>query len=109
MADVGPGTRTLEINDGSTFAFMLNAFVGVEYFILPKISLGAEYTWGLWIMSMGTGDVTTETYDGSSTTETTTDGTEKTFGLWLDTGLAGEIPHESLAWGGASLRAIFHF
>ncbi len=38
---------------GGTFSFGVAGFLGVRYFVAPKISLGAEYMWGLGIASKG--------------------------------------------------------
>jgi hypothetical protein len=52
---VAPGqigqARLLERKNGTQFSFGLRGFVGVEYFIFPKISLGGEFGWGLGITS----------------------------------------------------------
>ena len=53
--------RTTEIKNGSAFMLGARAFLGVEYFILPKISLGAEYGWGLALTSVGESSETVET------------------------------------------------
>lgn len=68
IADVG-GSRVTENKQGSTFTFGVAGFAGVEYFFAPKMSVGGEYLWGLAISSTGAGEVTTETTDGSTTTE----------------------------------------
>lgn len=36
----------------STFGLGLRGFIGVEYFIVPKLSVGGEFGWGLGFMSM---------------------------------------------------------
>ena len=41
-----PGARNTEVKNGNTFTFGLQGFVGVEYFVAPKISVAAEYGWG---------------------------------------------------------------
>jgi len=65
----GPvGTRTKEMTAGSMFGFGLNGFIGAEYFVLPKISLGAEYSWGLSFASTGDGTATMETWDAVGST-----------------------------------------
>jgi hypothetical protein len=53
--------RTTEIKNGSTFMLGARAFLGAEYFILPKISLGVEYGWGLALTSTGSSSETIET------------------------------------------------
>lgn len=52
--------RQTEDIDGSTLAIGLQGFIGVEWFFAPKVSLGAEYTWGLGMESIGEGETTTE-------------------------------------------------
>ena len=42
-----------EDKGGSLFGFGVNGFIGVEYFFAPKISMSAEYTWGVAISSEG--------------------------------------------------------
>jgi hypothetical protein len=43
--------RLLESKTGTTFGFGVRAFIGAEYFIFPKISLGGEFGWGLGLSS----------------------------------------------------------
>ena len=83
--------RTTEINNGTGFALGGRVFIGAEYFILPKMSLSAEYGWGLGLNFAGTSSVTTEStiYDnagnpiGSETT--TSDGSSSSaFGIGND-------------------------
>lgn len=42
----GFGARVTE-DKNSSFGFGLRGFIGAEYFIFPKISIGVEYGWGL--------------------------------------------------------------
>lgn len=64
--------RITEIKQGSVFMVGARAFIGVEYFILPKISLGAEYGWGLALTTVGAGSTTTETTEAIEHTTTWT-------------------------------------
>jgi len=41
------GYRTVEVKQGGQLGLGLRAFVGVEYFIAPKISIGGELGWGV--------------------------------------------------------------
>ncbi len=43
------GGRITKVYNGEVLGLGLNAFIGVEYFVLPKISLGAELAYGLWL------------------------------------------------------------
>ena len=45
------------------------AFVGVEYFIAPKLSIGAEFTWGFMYTMTGEGVQTNEQYDAGNVVE----------------------------------------
>lgn len=77
--------RPTESKDGSTFGFYLQGFIGAEYFFAPKMSLGAEYAWGLGMYSTGEGENTLEAFDGTSVTSTTSKtGKSSSFGLDVD-------------------------
>jgi hypothetical protein len=41
-----PVSRNLSTTYGGTWRFGVRGFIGVEYFIFPKISVGAEFGWG---------------------------------------------------------------
>jgi hypothetical protein len=59
------GARITERKNGSVFAFGLRGFIGVEYFILPKISIGGEFGWGFGIASAGKSTTTYESIGSS--------------------------------------------
>jgi hypothetical protein len=61
--DVG-GSRSTEYKYGGAFMVGLNAFGGIEWFFAPKMSLGAEYTWGLSMESKGFDEESFEYADG---------------------------------------------
>ena len=98
--------RTLETKNGSSFNLGLQGFIGVEWFFAPKVSLGAEYTWGLSMTSRGEGETTTEKWGLNPgevatnpmhiVTETNKTGKFSSFGI--DTGLSG-----------ANISLNFHF
>lgn len=58
--------RITERKNGATFSLGVRAFIGVEYFVLPKISIGGEFGWGL---GFSTGGKTTTTYESVGDTE----------------------------------------
>jgi len=96
-------SRPLSITQGSTFGINLQGFIGIEYFFMPKISVGGEYTWGITFASTTDGSVNTESANGtSSTTTTTNQGGGSLFSL--DSGL-------NTVWGnsGGNLYINFHF
>jgi len=99
LSDTNPFLRGVSTTSAGTFGFTLRGFVGVEYFIMPKISIGAEYGWGLGFMSMGEGSATTEYWDmveSQVVTTTTTTGGSSAFGVDNDN-------------SGGAIRLLFHF
>ncbi|MEI7663616.1 MAG: hypothetical protein WCK34_15515 [Bacteroidota bacterium] len=59
-------SRVLKSADGFSFGFGANAFLGVEYFIAPKISLGGEFSWGFLLKFTGKSSIETESWDSVS-------------------------------------------
>lgn len=80
-------SRVTKIKSSSTFSVGIRAFVGVEYFIAPKISLGAELGYGPSFNFRSSSQQTTEQYDFSTGTAVTTDAalSPKSTGFSLDT------------------------
>jgi len=104
--------RVTERKAGSTFSFGLRAFIGVEWFIAPKVSLGAEYGWGLGLSSTGEGEETIEywgfTENSTATEPSVQSETLKTGGkssFQLDTDNNGS----SIFGGSGQINLIFHF
>lgn len=100
-------TRTTEEKMGTGFYFGVRGFVGVEYFVAPKISIAGEFGWGIGIISQGEGEITSEEVDFSGivpVVKSTTDKTGKSsfFGLDTDTGSA-------FSQSTGSLRMTFYF
>lgn len=83
-------SRTTESKNGSTFGFNLRGFIGAEYFFAPKMSLSAEYGWGLGLSSTGEGESTTESWDSvNNGVRTTTSKSGKSSDFLLDVDNAG--------------------
>lgn len=99
------GGRETENKSGSTFGVGVRGFIGCEYFIVPKISIGAEFGWGIGFMSTGEATQTWESNGppaaGGSTTEYVTSG--KSSGLTLD------VDRNAFGSANGSLRLNFHF
>jgi hypothetical protein len=96
--------RITATKNGSTFGLGIRGFIGAEYFILPKISIGAEYGWGVGMMNTGDGESTVEYWDGATSTVktlTAKTGGEKMFGL--DTDISNNM------FGSGSININFHF
>lgn len=87
------GTRVTESKSGSTFSFNLNAFIGAEYFFAPKLSLSAEYGWGLIFSNTGEGEETSERINPTNLTsvETFKTTTGKSSNMGLDVADIGSI------------------
>ena len=64
--------RVTEAKVAGSFGLGLRGFVGVEYFILPKVSFGGEFGWGFAFNSFGTGSTTVESWDMTTHTVKTT-------------------------------------
>ena len=56
----GGDARITERKNGSVFSFGIRGFIGAEYFILPKLSLGGEFGWGIGLSSTGKSKTTYE-------------------------------------------------
>lgn len=94
----------------SSMSIGLRGFIGVEYFLFPKISVGAEYGWGLgfssqkWTTSYESQGVVASSGNyavGSFTDEV------KTSGFRIDSDIQN-IP-TGLFGGSGNLNIIFHF
>jgi hypothetical protein len=84
------GERPIEQRYDRQMGFMLNGFAGVEYFVAPKISLSAEFTWGVQYMKMLRGSMTYEYWSNvTNSVETREQITEGATSLSLDTGNYG--------------------
>ena len=71
------GIQTSEYNAGGSFGVGLNGFLGVEYFFGPKMSLSAEYTWGLALNNTSESETSYSTVDAASGTPTVVSKTSK--------------------------------
>jgi hypothetical protein len=101
-APVGLLGRTTETKSGTMIMFGLRGFVGAEYFVLPKLSIGGEFGWGLAFESQGAGSTTVESWNGTGTTTTTTEtGKMSSFGIDTDNSAFGMAP--------AAILIHFHF
>ena len=67
------GTGMIENKEGMNFGISLRGFIGFEYFMMPRMSIGGEYGWSFAFLSEGGGSTTTATWDGSSSGEDTED------------------------------------
>lgn len=107
IEDIGPGViRTTDISNGSSFTFGVRAFIGVEYFIAPKVSIGAEYGWGLGFTSTGESEEDFEWFDavdGAQSATRITNGSSSSFSLDTDNNGSG------ITGGTGQINVLFHF
>ena len=103
----GNAARNTEVKDGSVFGLTLRGFGGVEYFVLPKISIAGEFGWGLSFASAGASSTTLESVDNLSGapvsigSQTIEGGKGGTFSIDTDRNLTGTAS--------GALRLNFHF
>lgn len=96
---------------GNGFGLGVRAFIGAEYFILPKISIGGEFGWGVGVMTGGKTVTETETIGTNASGKSVSSVTEekKNGGKFaLDTDLNNTGTGSILA-PSASLRLNLHF
>lgn len=58
-------TRTLENSQGGIFGIGARAFIGVEYFIAPKLAVGGEFGWGFNYEMQNKSTTETETWNSA--------------------------------------------
>lgn len=100
------GGRVISEKTGTQIGFGVRGFIGAEYFIVPKISIGAEFGWGFGFSQTGEGRAVVESQNpttpgGGEDIDYTTTG--KQGGLMLDT------DRNAFGTGNGSLRLNFHF
>ncbi len=99
----GNTARVLSNKSGTQFGVGLRGFIGAEYFVLPKMSIGGEFGWGLAFMSTGARSVEMESTDGATVETIVEEGTKSSsFGIDTDS-------NNSVFGPAGSLRLTFHF
>ena len=74
----GQGAGVLEVKEGNKVGLNLRYILGAEYYFAPKMSLSAEYSWGINYFTVGEATVTSERWDfASNKIKTTTKRTPK--------------------------------
>ena len=54
----GNNSRITEAKSGMSFGVGLRAFIGAEYFVMPRLAIGGEFGWGLAFTANGTSSTT---------------------------------------------------
>jgi hypothetical protein len=104
-------SRVLSNKAGTSITLGVRGFAGVEYFIFPKISIGAEFGWGLGFSTTPRGKLSVENWSiapgetdpSASVIETQGNSSSNSFGFQVDNGI-----NSALGASGA-LNIIFHF
>ncbi len=104
----GNSARMLSSKSGTAFGVGLRGFIGAEYFVLPKLSIGGEFGWGLMFMANGTASVNVESEGlnsgGTEVSETFTTETKNGSTFGIDTDAMNTV------FGNAgTIRMTFHF
>jgi hypothetical protein len=108
----GNAARITSLKSGMTFGIGVRAFIGAEYFIFPKIAVGAEYGWGIGYQMAAKGKQSDESIGGATaavgTVNTTTSGSSK-FGVDTDLNQGTIFGFKGSNTGTASLKVTMHF
>lgn len=101
--------RATERKNGATFSFGLRGFIGAEYFVLPKMSIGGEFGWGLGLTSVGKTSTTWESIGQSSGATSQSIGTTTIEGSKSGS-FALDTDGKNSVWGpAATLRLNLYF
>jgi len=105
----GTNARLLE-SKTSMMMIGLRGFIGVEYFILPKISIGAEYGWGFAMTSTKVSEsMESNAFAGGAYAVGSFDTENKTSGMSIDTDINDMTNPTGISGCSGSLNIIFHF
>lgn len=99
--------RILSAKAGGTFGLGLRGFAGVEYFVLPKISLGAEFGWHFMLNTTGEGEQTTENW-GLVVTNGTAATDPSAYEVTTTTAKSSSFDLDTDNFGG-NIKLMFHF
>jgi hypothetical protein len=114
--------RTLSIRERGTFRIGARGFIGIEYFVFPKISVGAEYGWGYSIQTRRNQKVTREVYQRGQNgpavfeEEVNSDSNETVKGFSVDNNNGSIFSmnntlggNTGLGGGAGAITILFHF
>lgn len=104
----GNDARVLTAKSGMMFGVGLRAFIGAEFFVLPKLSIGGEFGWGLVYGTGGKASVEMESEgingSGNEVSSSFTRESKNGSGFGIDTDAVNSV------FGSVgSLRMTFHF
>jgi len=105
-------SRVLSDKTGMGLVFGARGFIGVEYFICPKISIGAEYGLGLYIATTPRGKQEIEEWEDPDNDGAGSVNVEEVEGASKSMSMGIEVDNgndNALGGGTGSLTATFHF
>ncbi|MBA2611770.1 MAG: hypothetical protein H0U95_07365 [Bacteroidetes bacterium] len=118
----GRTTRTLEVKNRGGIRFGVRGFIGIEYFIFSKISIGAEYGWSYSLTTRRGSKSTREVYNNGQkgpevfNEDVDIDSSEKLKGFSVDNNNGSVFSmnntlggNTALSGGAGALTIIFHF
>ncbi len=118
----GRTVRNLDAKNRGGIRFGVRGFIGIEYFIFSKISIGAEYGWSYSITTRRGATSTQEVYNNGQKgpevfqEKVNTDNSEKTKGFSVDNNSGSVFSMNNtlggntvLSGGAGALTLIFHF
>lgn len=118
----GRTARTTEIKNRGGIRFGVRGFIGIEYFIFSKISIGAEYGWGYAVTTRRGATSTQEVYNNGQKgpevliEEVDVDTAERLKGFSVDNNNGSIFSmnntlggNTALGGGAGALTLIFHF
>ena len=75
-SNINGANREISNKRGKTITLGVGGFAGVEYFLMPQMSIGGEFNYALGVGTTGKGSVESESWDGAAvqSTETETGG-----------------------------------
>ena len=73
------GNGMITNKEGMNLGISLRGFIGFEYFMMPRMSIGGEYGWGFAFLSKGGGSTVSLAADGSETTSENSNDSEMGF------------------------------
>jgi hypothetical protein len=103
------GGRVLSEKLGRTIGIGVRGFVGAEYFIIPKLSIGGEFGWGIGFQTTGAAKGEAEAINGTNKGNTEYIISDKSNDLILDTDRNAFGTGATQFAPSASLRLNFHF
>ena len=102
-------TRTLTNKSGLSIGLGVRGFIGVEYFVASKISIAAEYGWGLGFGITPRGKMTTETWEDPDNDNKGTLKEKETEGTTKMSFIGAGVDNGTIGGGTFAINAIFHF